>query len=145
MFRESRDLLLMCSFSCTLVFIIKEHYINLSPHMHIYIRVCYIYFIFIFHDICTVSIVSAYCAQGFMTIGNICIALTLYICPCKTEQAKCQILLLEQTVVLKIFLESHCNYKLQKQKLSSKICGVTQQLTQFRPPESLPKLLRANM
>lgn len=56
-----------------------------------------------FHDICTVSIVSAYCAQGFMTIGNICIALTLYIYPCKTAQAKCQILLLEQTVVLKYF------------------------------------------
>lgn len=71
-----------------------------------------------------------------MAIGNISIALTLYICPCKRAEAECQILLLEQRIApLKTFLESHCNCELSKGKLPLKLQGVTQLLTPFRLPE----------
>jgi len=136
MFRESGGLLYMCSIICILVLTINEHCINLSLCTYISMYVLYIYFIFIFHEICSVSIVSAYSSQGFMAIGNVSIALTLYICLCKTAQAECQIPFLEHRIaLLKMFLETHCNYELLKGKLPLKLQGATQLLTHFRLPE----------
>lgn len=98
-------LVYMCYIICILVLTVNEHYINISLCMY----TCYIYFIFIFQEICSVSIVSAYYSQEFMAVGNTIIALTLYTSPCKTAQADCQIQHLRQRAVLKMFLESHCN------------------------------------
>lgn len=125
----------MCFSSYTLT--INEHYTNFSPCMNIYI-----YYIFIFHEICIVSIVSTYSSWGFITIGSISIALTLYICLCKKAQAKCQRLLFEQTVLLKMFLEIYCNNEPQKQSIPSMRQGRTQLLTHFRPPGNPHALLR---
>lgn len=106
--------------------------ILISLFVCIYICMCYIYFIITFHEICTVSIVSAYSSQGFMAIANISIALTLYICPCKTVQAECQIPLLEQRGVFSKCFWRVMNYELSIQKLPLKLQGVTQLLAHFR-------------
>lgn len=70
-----------------------------------------------------------------MTIGNISISLTLSVCPCKTAQAECQIWVLEQRVaLLKMFLETHCNYEPSKRDLPLKLQGVTQLPAHFTLP-----------
>lgn len=70
-----------------------------------------------------------------MAIGNISISLTLSICPCKAAQAECQRWLLEQRVLLKVFLKTHCSYEPTKLNLSLNFQRVTQLLTQLTLPE----------